>query len=293
MLTPAVLSEIEAAVADAQGELFRISEASPVGGGCISQNFRVGHGQRNFFLKLARDADRQFAAEVDGLQAIAQCDALVVPRVVARGSAGRACFLVLEWLDLDREGDEALLGEAMAALHGIRYPRFGWEIDNFIGATPQDNTWETGWTEFFRQHRLLPQLHLAAGRGAPQLPSLAEPLLERLPALFEGYAPVPSLLHGDFWSGNKGFVSGSPCVFDPAVYAGDAESDLAMSELFGGFSAAFYAGYQAVRPIDGGYRRRRPLYQLYHVLNHFNLFGGGYARQAEGLMSLLERESFS
>lgn len=285
MLKPTLAREIEAAISEAEGNPFRISEISTVGGGCISQNYRVGNGRLAFFLKVARGADRQFASESDGLQALARCDALVVPRVVARGGTEEAGFLVLAWLDLECQGNEALLGESMATLHGITYPYFGWTTDNFIGTTPQDNTKEADWRTFYWQHRLLPQLQLATERGAPQLLALATPLLEFLPVLFAAYTPVPSLLHGDFWGGNKGFTGGRPCVFDPAVYAGDAETDLAMSELFGGFSPAFYSGYRSARQIDSGYPQRRALYQLYHVLNHFNIFGGSYARQAEQLIS--------
>lgn len=277
VLAPPLIGAVEAAVTEAEGGVFRVSETSPVGGGCISRSFRVGDGRRAYLVKVARNGDRQHAAEADGLQALARCDALVVPRVVAWGRDEAASFLVLEWLDLEHQGDETRLGEALAALHGMTYPRFGWDADNFIGSTPQDNSWEKDWVRFYRERRLLPQLRLAAARGAPRLLPLAMPVLDSLPSWFADYVPAPSLVHGDLWSGNMAFTGGRPCVFDPAVYAGDPETDLAMSELFGGFSAAFYAGYP----------RRRPLYQLYHVLNHFNLFGGGYANQAEELIPRL------
>lgn len=263
---------------------------NPVGGGCISRNYRIEDGRCRYFLKLGSRAQGMFAAEADGLAALARCRELVVPRVVARGALGDDAFLVLEWLDLVPQGDETRLGEAVAALHDIAFPRFGWHGDNFIGSTPQANGWDDDWVRFYAERRLSPQLRLAAAKGAPELADQAMPVLADLPRLFAGHRPVAGLLHGDLWSGNKGFVGGRPVLFDPAVYAGDGETDLAMAELFGGFSPAFHAAYRAARPVDAGYRIRRPLYQLYHVLNHFNLFGGAYAHQAGRLLGELRRQ---
>jgi protein-ribulosamine 3-kinase len=287
VLSPELLATLSDAIVGAEGGRCRVRRAAPVGGGCISRNFGLEGDGRRYFLKLGRGAAAMFDAEADGLAALARCAALVVPRVVCQGEAGGGAFLVLEWLDLAELGDEGRLGEAVAALHDISFPRFGWSRDNFIGSAPQANAWDDDWPRFFAERRLAPQLALAAAHGAPQLAEHAQPLLAALPRLVAGYSPTPGLLHGDLWAGNKGFVGGRPALFDPAVYAGDGETDLAMSELFGGFAPRFLAAYRAVRPLAPGYEIRRPLYQLYHVLNHFNLFGGGYARQADALIGKL------
>ncbi len=279
-------SAIAAAIVTAEGSRFAVREAQPVGGGCISRNLCVADGRRRYFVKIAAGAGARFAAEADGLRALAACPAIVVPRVVACGRSGKD-FLILEWLDLDDGGDDAALGAAIAALHGLRMPHFGWARDNFIGATPQANGRDDDWSHFFAERRLRPQLELAARNGAPQLLDRAAPLLAALPARLGTHQPSPVLLHGDLWHGNAGFVRGRPALFDPAVHAGDGEADLAMAALFGGFSLRFFAAYHARRPAAAGAEARRPIYQLYHVLNHFNLFGGAYTHQAEALLARL------
>lgn len=286
-LSHALRATLERAIGEAEGEPFRLLEARPVGGGCIARGFRLQGSRRAYFLKLAPGAEEPFSAEADGLAALARCDALRVPRAVARGIEGADAFLVLEWLDLEPQGDDGRLGEAVAALHALAFPRFGWYRDNFIGSTPQENGWDADWARFFAERRLAPQLRLAAGQGAASLARRGETLLARVPELLAGHAPTPSLVHGDLWSGNKGFVDGQPALFDPAVHAGDGETDLAMADLFGGFSPHFHAAYHAVRPLGAGHVRRRTLYQLYHVLNHFNLFGSGYGHQASALIDAL------
>lgn len=170
--------------------------------------------------------------------------------------------------------------------------RFGFAQDNFIGTTPQPNGWKNSWINFWREQRLRFQLRLAAQNGyGGQLQTLGEKLLDTLPAFFDGYTPQPSLLHGDLWSGNHAFLAdGTPVIFDPAPYYGDRECDLAMTELFGGYPADFYAAYSEAYPLHGGYAMRRNLYNLYHILNHANLFGGGYVRQAEQMMQRLLAE---
>ncbi|MGB8408842.1 MAG: fructosamine kinase family protein, partial [Gallionella sp.] len=167
--------------------------------------------------------------------------------------------------------------------------RFGFDHDNFIGTTPQPNGWKNNWIDFWRENRLGFQLRLAAQNGyGGQLQDLGVRLLDALPVFFNSYTPQPSLLHGDLWGGNHAYLpDGTPVIFDPATYYGDRECDLAMTELFGGYSAEFYAAYRAAYPPDAGYAVRRDLYNLYHVLNHANLFGGGYARQAEQMMQKL------
>lgn len=176
----------------------------------------------------------------------------------------------------------------LAALHRHRAARFGWHIDNTIGATPQPNQAGDDWIDFWRYWRLLHQLQLAASNGIGRhVVDRGELLAANLAGLFPGYRPMPCLLHGDLWSGNAAYSDDRPVVFDPAVYDGDREADLAMTELFGGFAPDFYSAYRESWPLDAGYTVRRDLYNLYHVINHFNLFGGGYGPQAARMLDAL------
>ena len=178
------------------------------------------------------------------------------------------------------------MGEQLARLHRTQVTRFGWAHDNWIGSTPQPNTENPDWIAFYTDCRLRPQVEWARNRGLPL--RQAGDLEAALPRFFAGYQPVPSLLHGDLWAGNADFMAdGTPVIFDPAAYFGDREAELAMTEMFGGFPGEFYAGYNAEWPLDPGYRIRRQLYLLYHTLNHYNLFGGGYGAQAEAIVRAL------
>jgi fructosamine-3-kinase len=177
-------------------------------------------------------------------------------------------------------------------MHRVAAARFGWHRDNTIGATPQRNDWTADWLEFFVRHRLGFQLDLAerSGHGGRWIEQGRE-LCEHAGAFFSGCAPQPSLLHGDLWGGNwAADASGAPVIFDPATYYGDREADLAMTHLFGGFGREFYAAYEAAWPLDHGANARRNLYNLYHVLNHLNLFGGGYRVQVERMIERLLAE---
>src|SRR3569833_273739 len=171
--------------------------------------------------------------------------------------------------------------------------RYGWHRDNTIGTTPQCNETSDDWVTFWRERRLRFQLQCAAARGCgAALWQKGERLLEKVDALLLGLVPAPSLLHGDLWSGNFAILeSGVPGIFDPAVYYGDRETDLAMTELFGCYSREFYEAYHAHYPLADGYPLRKILYFLYHVLNHYNLFGGGYAGQAGRMIDRLLSET--
>lgn len=276
-------------IADARESAFEPVEVSQVGGGCIHEAWKLeGRGERGaetWFAKLNEVASAaMFEAEADGLDALRNAGAVRVPRAIARGDDGERAWLVLEWLDLVplSPAGGAALGEALAAQHRIPQERFGWARDNFIGATPQPNGWSDDWLDFFRHQRLLAQLRLAARNRLPsKMLDRGERLVADCEALFRGYAPKPSLLHGDLWSGNAAMLADeTPVVFDPATYVGDREADLAMTELFGGFPADFHAAYRSAFPPDEGYRARRNLYNLYHLFNHANLFAGPYVGQA-------------
>ena len=222
-----------------------------------------------FLKQAAMERADAYAAEEEGLEALRPH--IRVPRVLERGVKDGKAFILLERLDLRRGGDYAELGRMLAALHRQTGPRFGWARDNYIGLAPQVNTWRDSWAEFFLECRLRPQASKAG---------IALPAIE----LLDNHNPAPSLLHGDLWNGNVGFTKEGPVVFDPAVYYGDREADLAMTELFGGFPREFYEAYGKV---DEGYARRKHLYNLYHLLNHLNLFGESYRGQVEATLRRL------
>lgn len=284
---------IAADIAAATGRQGELSGQIATGGGCINQTMRVRYGDDSYFVKLntASRAD-MFVAEALGLRELQGSHTLKVPEPVCWGDDGDSAYLVLEDLEPGGHGDLAALGEGLAAMHRVTRQQFGWDIDNTIGSTLQVNTLNDDWVAFWREHRLRFQLELAAQNGhGGRLQSQGEKLLDAFPALFADYSPVASLLHGDLWSGNYAFTrAGEPVIYDPAVYYGDREADIAMSELFGGFGADFYAAYRANYPLDAGYGVRKTLYNLYHILNHLNIFGDAYRSQAYRMMDVLLAE---
>lgn len=253
----------------------------PAAGGSIASSWRLEADERRWFLKLMPPGEA-LTAEADGLRALCEARALRVPRVQGEGCHAGHDWLLLEWLELEAPAGAAWrrLGKGLAALHGQAREGFGWHRDNFIGSTAQPNRWQSDWTVFFREQRLGHQIRLARGAGLDGAAlEVLESLMESLDVLIPG-GVEPSLLHGDLWSGNIAAVGDEPVIFDPAVYCGHSEADLAMMELFGAPPPDFWAAYQAHRAIDSGYEVRRDLYNLYHLLNHYNLFGGGYGARA-------------
>lgn len=289
------VQDIASYIGEATGEPFELHVRSSVAGGCINDTQMLADTKgRRYFVKI-NEADRlnMFEAEAEGLREILSSGAIRAPRPIGTGVASGSAFLVLEYFSF-RGGrvDDARLGRELAAMHRHQQSRFGWSRDNTIGATAQHNAPMDDWLQFWREHRLGFQLQLAAQHGyGGKLQKRGERLMEMLEKFFEGYQPRASLLHGDLWSGNYGGLSdGTPVLFDPAVYYGDREADLAMTELFGGFSPAFYAAYRESYPLAAGYTTRKNLYNLYHILNHLNLFGGGYLGQSERLLDALLSE---
>ncbi len=280
-------------IRDATGRSFTVTRPPrALGGGCINQTALLEEDERRYFVKLNRPSLLEmFRAEAAGLQELAASDTLRVPQPICHGVTGDQAFLVLEYLELSGSGDTAEAGRQLAALHRTTRERFGWDRDNAIGSSPQPNPPADSWIDFWREQRLGFQLRLAARNGhTGRLQERGALLLERLPALFD-HRPVPSLLHGDLWGGNIAYDrAGQAVVFDPAVYYGDRETDLAMTELFGGFGRRFYAAYGESWPLDPGYETRKILYNLYHILNHLNLFGSGYGGQALGMIDRLLAE---
>jgi len=258
----------------------------PTSGGCINQTYQLG----DWFIKCNRpESLDMFAAEAMALAEISQCKTIRVPQPLWHGViAGQAC-LIMEYLPLQalKGKAEERLGQQLAALHQQVQPHFGWHRDNTIGSTAQPNKPDPDWVNFWRTQRLEYQLRLAADRGyGGRLQQLGERLSQELDSLLAGHCPQPALLHGDLWAGNAAMTADQqPVIFDPACYYGDREADIAMTELFGGFSRRFYSAYQEIYPLDHGAPLRFTLYNIYHLLNHLNLFGGGYAQQAQRLMA--------
>ncbi|MCP9798186.1 fructosamine kinase family protein [Cyanobium sp. Lug-B] len=284
---------------------------TPVGGGCIHNAWRLdlADGRRLFAKTNGASSLPLLEAEADGLRALAAAAGDEGPRVpvpLACGMSGPSTVLVLPWLDLARGRSAAhepqwrRLGAALAALHRRSLTRrcvaedrvgaaFGWPRDNVIGSFPQRNGWEADWGRFFVQRRLAPQLEHLARSGQPL--RQASVLLERAGQWLADHHPDPCLVHGDLWSGNAAISGdGQGVIFDPAVHRADREVDLAMARLFGGFPEAFFEGYQHTWPLPSGHRARRDLYNLYHLLNHANLFGGSYVGQSAACLdALVER----
>lgn len=283
-------------IAETTGLDFKVQSFDVLGGGDINSAYRLKGVDQCYFVKLNRpELVTMFAAEFSGLNELASTQTLRVPKPVVYGQNNENSFLVLEYLELSRASktSERLLGQQLAKLHAKTQPFFGFSQDNTIGSTPQLNTLSQNWLDFWRNQRLAYQLQLAAIKGyGGRLQTDGEKLMQTLPALFADYSPQPSLLHGDLWAGNAAADNkGNPVIFDPACYYGDRETDIAMTELFGGFGADFYAAYGDVWKLDSGYKTRRHFYNLYHILNHLNLFGGSYLRQAENMLTMILAET--
>ncbi len=277
-------SHIQSEIKQHTGVAVASNAGSSVGGGSISQAFRLQGDGRDFFVKTNRAAlVDMFAAEAEGLNEIVASYSVHAPQAVCWGVAEGKSYVVLEYLRFGHSQKAMrLLGEQLARMHRCTKDEFGWHRDNTIGSTPQINDKRDDWVAFYRDQRLGFQYELAERNGyGGELVRLGERLMASLDAFFDGYVPQASLLHGDLWSGNYAVLeTGEPVIFDPAVYFGDREADIAMTELFGGFGGDFYAAYDNAWPLDAGYAVRKRLYNLYHILNHANLFGGGYQSQA-------------
>ncbi|MEM7293056.1 MAG: fructosamine kinase family protein [Pseudomonadota bacterium] len=288
-----LVAAAEAAVQAICGTCWRITGHRTIAGGNINQALVIETAQQPLFVKYNRaDLLDMFAAEHAALQSIAATQTIRVPTPIAVGSSSKHTFLVLEYLEIGTgAADWSALGEQLAALHNLPQPTYGWMRDNTIGSTPQRNEPRENWVDFWRDMRLYPQCEMAAARGAPNamLKAIREVIMQ-IDSILGDHQPQPALLHGDLWAGNKGFLNdGTPVLFDPASYCGDRESDVAMSELFGGFDSDFYAAYRNCTPLESGYSARKALYNHYHLLNHFNLFGGAYAAQVEATSAAILR----
>ena len=266
--------------------------AAQVSGGSIDRTYRVEAAPAPIFVKVASQAARpMLEAEALGLDALRDAGGVRVPEVLATGTSADAAFLALEWIDFHAPSvtAERSLGRGLAQLHRATAESYGWTRDNRIGATPQPNAQSSDWASFFAERRLGFQLELAADAGLPVAASRAvASLIDDLDRVIGEHPTEPSLVHGDLWGGNWAVTGNAePVLFDPAVHYADREVDIAMTRLFGGFGPAFYDAYCAEWPLPDGWEQRVIVYNLYHVLNHFNLFGSGYLAQLTASLAAL------
>jgi fructosamine-3-kinase len=265
-----------------------IRSITPVGGGDINAAARVETAEAQYFVKWnERPRPRMFQAEARGLKLLAAAHAVRLPRVIA--VIDQPAALVLEWIDLGANKTLAAeaLGRGLAQQHRSTAEQYGLDHDNYIGSNPQPNTPARSWIEFYRDRRLGAQRDLAARHGhlTPDRARRLDRVMEHLDQWIDDAAVGPSLLHGDLWGGNHLIdAQGNPVLIDPAVYYGDREAEIAFTELFGGFGARFYAAYHEAWPLDRGYADRRDLYNLYHLLNHLNLFGESYGGSVDAIL---------
>jgi len=275
--------ELIARLQEETGRELGQAERVPVSGGCIHRCW-ILQGRWGYCFVKANDADQLsvFEAERDGLLALREAGPIRVPEPFLAVRVGNEAFLLMERIEFDGPVDGERQGRELAALHGKLSGdgRHGWHRANFIGKTPQPNSWTAHWGEFFAEYRIEHQFRLNRQAGNDFRGALR--LVERVADLVGDHAPAASLLHGDLWSGNAAFDrAGRPVVFDPACFFGDRETDIAFTRLFGGFDEAFYRGYRESWPFPDGWRDRAEIYNLYHLLNHALLFGGSYAVQVQ------------
>ncbi len=279
--------DIETRLSEYFGKEVVITSSSAVGGGCINNASRLETTTGTFFLKWNSNcAGDMFLREAQGLREMKKAckGSLIIPEVYAVSSMGEnSGYIVLEYLNpgyMSSGGDEAL-GSGLAQMHKFTNDRFGFYDDNYCGTTPQNNSWTTGWTEFFRDNRLRYLLGLIQKRRPFSAGErhIYDRLLDRIPDMLPQES-VPVLIHGDLWSGNYMITAKGPALIDPAAYYADREMEMSIMTLFGGFSGRFFEGYNEVNPLPPGWKERNKLYQLYHILNHYHLFGGGYGSQA-------------
>lgn len=259
-----------------------------VAGGDICSSFKVQSASGESFFIKTHSTPGVLEAEFQNLGHLAKAE-LASPEASGLCSVENCTALVLPFLSMTEHGDEALLGQQLALMHRhvSSDGRYGLEYDNYIGANKQINTLHESWADFWWQCRLLPQLRLAESKGISH--KVWHNLENACTNLLSTHRPQASLLHGDLWSGNKAYQQdATPVVFDPATYYGDRETDIAFTRVFGGFSEGFYRAYQQAWPLLDGWQPRQELYNLYHLLNHLNLFGGGYLPEVHAAVKRLE-----
>ncbi|SDG93622.1 Fructosamine-3-kinase [Vibrio xiamenensis] len=266
---------------------FQIVEKQKIHGGDISECYMISDNTQRYFIKLNRvECLHNFEAEAENIALLRQTSSVFVPELVMLGKTKEHAFLVLNYLPtkpLDDAANSYKFGQQLAKLHNWgEQKEYGLDIDNYLGEMLQPNKWEKKWSHFFAEQRIGWQLQLMREKGI-ELVDITE-FTQVIRELLNGHQPKPSLLHGDLWHGNTAISAFGPLCFDPACYWGDRECDLALTELFGGFQAEFYQGYESISPLSYSYPQRKTIYNLYHILNHYNHFGGHYLDQAQKMI---------
>ena len=266
---------------------YEIVEKEKVQGGDISDCYMVSDGEQRYFVKLnKRDFLPKFDIEAENIRILRESNTVFVPELILTGKSKEHSFIILNYLPtkpLDDSKNSYAFGQQLARLHQWgEQKEYGFDQDNYIGATLQPNKWSRKWSRFFSEQRIGWQLQLLREKGINlvDINEFTQLVHDRL----ANHQPKPSLLHGDLWHGNAANSVFGPICYDPACYWGDRECDIAMTELFEGFQPEFYQGYESIAPLDFSYSERKDIYNLYHVLNHYNQFGGHYLDQSELLI---------
>jgi fructosamine-3-kinase len=282
-----IFEMVAAAISDKLGQLVVVNSEHSVGGGCINHASKLKTSTGDFFLKWNTDCAADiFIRESESLRELKKAagEFLIVPEVIAAKTVDSTPgFLVLEYLDISRSDTDVdeKLGRGLATLHKWSNPQFGFYANNYCGATLQNNKWNKSWPDFFRDNRLQFLINLIDKERPFDLDErkIFEKLLTRIENLLPAES-IPVLVHGDLWSGNYMATVKGPALIDPASYYADQEMEFAIMTMFGGFPQRVYDAYNEINPLPSDWQRRNKLYQLYHVLNHCYLFGGGYRNQA-------------
>lgn len=282
---------LEAVISSHTQTDFTLVNKTSVAGGDVNESYKlIGQDGGEYFVKInaAHLAD-MFAKEAQGLDVLIKPSVIEVPKAIAYGEAQQYSFLVMPYISMGRRGKVEDFANALAKLHMTTHAEFGFAHDNYIGKTPQKNTWSKDWGAFFAEQRIGFQLAILERQGVSnRLIKRGRTLIPKLADYLNQHNPKPALVHGDLWSGNYSFVeNGKPVIYDPACYFGCHEVDLAMLELFGNPGAAFFSAYQDVYLIAEGYELRKQAYNLYHILNHANFFAGSYVDQSQWMIDEL------
>ena len=282
-----IINHLEELFLKQKGWSYTIENLKSVGGGDINETYHLKTNQNDFFLKLNKPDlfPGMFEAEKLGLDLLLEQSDFAIPNPLFAGKIPECDFLMMEWVELTSQGDWKKFGQTLAEMHRQTHSNFGLDHQNYIGSLQQDNTFEQSWSEFYTQCRLHPLCKIAFDNGQIDRSTLRafENLYRRLDEIYPN--EPPAFLHGDLWSGNRAFTAdGIPCIYDPAVYYGHREMDLAMTKLFGGFPDEMYRAYHQSYPLESGWENRISIGQLYPLLVHVILFGGGYAGQVRSIV---------
>ena len=288
MMNPSLPNNLQRTLTEALSQAVHIQEARPLGGGCINHATELITDAGRFFVKWNEQGPADlFVREAESLQELSNaCTLLQIPQViVAQEDPALLVTTFLDPADGSRTDQDETLGRGIAELHRYTNDRYGFYHTNYCGATPQDNRWNTDWVDFFGRQRIGHLVELIAQRRgwSSAEHQLYERLQERLPQWISHH-PAPALNHGDLWSGNYLYAAPGPALIDPACYYADREFDLALMAMFGGYAARVWDAYREAFPPEAGWRDRQDLYMLYHYLNHYYLFGGGYGAQARAIV---------